>query len=320
MLSKPAKRRRRQRGFTLIELLVVIAIIAILVSLLLPAVQQAREAARRTSCKNNLKQLGIALHNYHDNYRQFPPAEIHRARPNGSWICNAGPGRTWGSSAGHWPMLLMPFMDQGPVFDKINFGLRWNNGQNRQYFRTKYPGLICPSHPFPDRRWATWSHILHYHAVIGTRWTGSFECTTSSNGMFHYNSKIGLKDVTDGSSNTLLLVEALSYEPIHPNSRRGAACTGPLNRGRVCDGRGMRFSAVSRLGIDRNPRGQYNADRDRVIKPNSVDRWFAPSSFHPGGIHGLLADGSVRFVNENLDNGVWWSLGTKAEGEVTGEF
>lgn len=295
---------RRQRGFTLIELLVVIAIIAILIALLLPAVQQAREAARRTSCKNNLKQLGIAMHNYHETHRVFPPAEIHRARGNGSLICAPGTGQTWGSSAGHWPMLLMPFMDQKVVYEKMDFGRAWNHASNRNYFLQSYSTLICPSHPFPKQVWASWSRILNYHAVIGTSWTGSFECCSASNGVFHYNSKVRIGDITDGTSNTVAIAEAISYEPVHPRSVRGAACTGPLNRGRVCDGRGMRFSAITRL----------------TVNPNGVDRWFAASSFHPGGCHGLLADGSVRFINENINNGIWRALGTRASGEVIGEF
>jgi len=123
----------RQRGFTLIELLVVIAIIAVLVSLLLPAVQQAREAARRTQCRNHLKQLGLALHNYHSSQNVFPPGYVAGA---------AYPATTngWG-----WCAQLLPQLDQGPLYDTINFSLAVENSANLPVWSVTLPGLVCPS-------------------------------------------------------------------------------------------------------------------------------------------------------------------------------
>src|SRR5262245_42410440 len=117
MLSSVASgRRRRASAFTLIELLVVIAIIAVLVALLLPAVQQAREAARRSQCKNNLKQFGLALHNYHEAFSTFPMAETN---PSNGPACNGGPGAGWCGFSVH--VMLLPYLDQGPLYNQINF-------------------------------------------------------------------------------------------------------------------------------------------------------------------------------------------------------
>lgn len=140
-----------RNGFTLIELLVVIAIIAILIALLLPAVQQAREAARRTQCKNNLKQLGLALHNYLDTHSKFPPAEVHP----GDFITG---GRTggWGGIRGNWVVYLMPFYDQAPAYNTIDFSQSLvNNATNAAVLGQNYEQLLCPSNPLvltPDIR------------------------------------------------------------------------------------------------------------------------------------------------------------------------
>src|SRR5213080_4240479 len=115
-------RQLRRTGFTLIELLVVIAIIAVLIALLLPAVQQAREAARRSQCKNNLKQLGIALHNYHDTHRTFPPEKVMQQLTNSLLECEA-PTNSWDRVPGNWEILLLPYLDQGPAYNQINFNV-----------------------------------------------------------------------------------------------------------------------------------------------------------------------------------------------------
>src|SRR5581483_3510770 len=129
----------RRRGFTLIELLVVIAIIAILIGLIMPAVQQAREAARRTQCRNNLKQIGLALHNYHDAHRMFPPGYVDRnGNPNVTPDNDLGPG--WG-----WASFLLPQMDQVPVYSQINFSAGVGTGPNTAVSRLALTALQCPS-------------------------------------------------------------------------------------------------------------------------------------------------------------------------------
>jgi len=318
-------RSRRQRGFTLIELLVVIAIIAILIALLLPAVQQAREAARRTQCRNNLKQIGLALHNYHDVYGRLPPEKIMGEKAGGVLKCGVGGSRTWDSEAGNWALFIMPFVEKSNEFQQLDFNFRYNQAPNAAIFRTTYTGMECPSNPFsfnnirnlPGWGWSGRTAVLHYYAVIGggtAQITGihggenSMECNRSTNGMFHHNSSVRLTDAKDGTSNTAMIAESIGYEPMHP----GRATVGggpnpvchsngqPYDPNIVCDGRGLRISAITRL---------------RFV-PNSVERWFNAGSRHTGGSQICLADGSVQFISENIDQGVWQELGSRASGNV----
>lgn len=317
-------RFRPRRGFTLIELLVVIAIIAILVALLLPAVQQAREAARRSSCKNQLKQIGVAMHNYHDTHGMFPCEKIMRQRGNGSLICSAGGGRTWDADPGNWAVLIMPQLEQKNAYEALNFSRRYNQAPNNAIFQKSYDAFECPSNPFDygnirnQAGWA-WSGrtaVLHYYAVVGGGnggFTGSsssersFECNRNSNGIFHQNSSTRMRDITDGTSSTAMVAEALGYEPQHPgvnSSGPGGCARASYDPTKVCDGRGLRISAITRLNLP----------------PNSVERWFNAGSFHTGGSQICLADGSVRFISENINRGTWNELGTKSSGGVIGEF
>ena len=314
---------RRKRGFTLIELLVVIAIIAILIALLLPAVQQAREAARRASCKNNLKQIGIALHNYAETFGKFPPEKIMRQRPNGSLVCAVGGGRTWDADPGNWALLIMPYLERINEYKRLNFGRRYNQSPNAQIFRSAYKAFECPSNPFDYNSirnhagwaWSGRTAVMHYYCVIGGgsaqirgsfRGENSMECNRRTNGIFHQNSSLSFRDITDGSSNTAMVAEALGYEPMHPGRARirsgpNPACRGigrPYNPNMVCDGRGLRISAETRLRLP----------------PNSVERWFNAGSWHTGGCHMLFADGAVHFISENISRNVWQEMGTKGSG------
>ncbi|GAB4137729.1 MAG: DUF1559 domain-containing protein [Planctomycetaceae bacterium] len=319
-------RFRRRRGFTLIELLVVIAIIAILIALLLPAVQQAREAARRTQCKNNLKQIGVALHNYMETFTVLPPEKIMGQKSNGALFCAAsGGGRSWDNNPGNWAVLLMPFLERRNEYNRLNFARRYNQSPNANIYRRAYREFQCPSNPFdfstirnePGWGWSGRTAVLHYYCVTGGGgggYGGSFpgesstECNRRSNGIFHQNSNTSDRDIKDGTSNTAMVAETIGYEPMHPgratiNSGPNPACRGtggPYNPNIVCDGRGMRISALTRF----------------LRPPNSVDRWFNSGSFHVGGCHVLFADGAVHFVSENINLGVWREMGTKASGNV----
>src|SRR5215471_1612579 len=199
--------RCRKRGFTLIELLVVIAIIAVLVALLLPAVQQAREAARRSQCKNNLKQIGLALHNYHEQHKQFPPLAIWAYLPPGQTALQPGMQRNY-----TFLTLLLPHLDQGPLYNQINFtlpllGQRTSAGN--LISATKLPVLMCPSDqtyttPPYDLSWTNYSGSAMYWAIWG--WT-----TDPWSGVFTDFQNTSINDIKDGTSTTIAVGETSTY-------------------------------------------------------------------------------------------------------------
>ncbi len=194
---------KRKKGFTLIELLVVIAIIAILIALLLPAVQQAREAARRSTCKNNLKQLGIALHNYHDSHRTFPPngvggtTENTGGRYNQNWLA-------WSGFA-----MLLPFVDQAPVYNKIDFNYRWDNNNggtvNNTMARTRIPVFQCPSDPGSSAFYTGNLSPNSYGLSTGPASNWSMRRTNPGFATLRKGSM--MRDLTDGASNTIVASE-----------------------------------------------------------------------------------------------------------------
>jgi prepilin-type N-terminal cleavage/methylation domain-containing protein/prepilin-type processing-associated H-X9-DG protein len=203
MSTIPNLRQRRIRGFTLIELLVVIAIIAILIALLLPAVQQAREAARRTQCRNNLKQLGLALHNYHDTHGIFPGNGVaSTAIPGGNYRA------AWMSFSGL--AMLLPYVEQSNIYNQLDFNLRWNrnlNGnRNDTLTRTKMPAFVCPSDPAANttytRRLAPTSYC--FSTGPGSHW--SLRRNPVGFATLYNGSRI--RDITDGTSNTIAMSEA----------------------------------------------------------------------------------------------------------------
>ena len=300
--------RRCREGFTLIELLVVIAIIAILVALLLPAVQQAREAARRSQCKSNLKQLGIALHNYHEVHNTFPPLKVHdEAFLNGS-------NNDWGTNAGSWPTLLFPFADQTAAYEEINFDLRWDAAgtANKAVIDRKYNFMICPSNPLADKRTGNGfdSHIIHYFGVYGSadppggrarqQWAIGNTGNYNRRGMMYHNSSISDAEITDGTSNTLALMEVRGYQPASPTD-----IVSPV------DGRGMRWEIGT--GTCLQP---INGIHNFGCGGCGGCRWENASSFHTGGAHGLLADGAVKFISDNVDSNTYLHYGGIADGET----
>lgn len=307
---------RKCRGFTLIELLVVIAIIAILVALLLPAVQQAREAARRTQCKNNMKQLGLAMHNYHDTHNSLPLG-VHAA---------------WGMS---WTWAILPYIEQTAVFDimpdPVSDSGWWGGTDQRsldliRLAQTGMPTFICPSQPDGPREGRninglTERGIGSYLACAG----GDAQHDNlgangmdRSNGLFHAvrmntgsprGRTFRLRDVTDGLSNTVLIGEA----EYNLDANKGCdICDRYLFYHMNADsGNGSDFSEV--LGstyYSINPDAQNNAERECAF-----------GSFHTGGANILLGDGRIRFVSENVDLvEVWRALGSRDGGEVVGDF
>lgn len=339
--------RRRSSGFTLIELLVVIAIIAILVALLLPAVQQAREAARRTSCKNNLKQLGLALHNYHDTFNVFP---------------DAGYRNPSGEASRSWFVSLLPQMDHGAAFNQMTFdgtdfgGERGVDHNWRVLSEMRVSALLCPSSPLPEvttkslagkPTQSTYSdapddYTLQTASYVGI--SGAFNAMTSTGTLsgtpssFYWTgyggmtgtgiivpsgkaaSKVSFRDVTDGTSNTMAIGEQSGF---YVNG------SGGTEDRRSSRGWGGAWGADTN-GWTNSPTAFWaNAVTIRYeINRSALDWWAitegAPNtpltSAHEGGMQATLADGSVRFISENINFPTLVGLCHRNDGAVLGEY
>ncbi len=340
-----------QRGFTLIELLVVIAIIAILVALLLPAVQQAREAARRSQCRNNLKQLGLALNNYHETCRTLPPGRIRSSVD--------GQGRCFSAYA-H----LLPQLDASPLFRQVNFNANPDDpaangtalGQTINFF-------LCPTDSFAILQSNTVGGVVvnsavhNYPLCTGTtlplspRNPGGVPVT----GVFFENSNTRFQDVRDGSSQTVCISETVKSTPGGPTVWDGGsptngfvltqgndnAANGPelTNYATQCHGAGLVLQQTrgSRWLIGAPGHSMYNHlrtpnDRDvdcRGGLPHSIrtNFWWdrlslnvAARSQHTGGVHALFVDGHVQFINNGISLATWQALGSRNGREVVGEF
>lgn len=303
MLGLRSKRTRD--GFTLIELLVVIAIIAILIALLLPAVQQAREAARRTQCKNNLKQMGIAIHNHHDVQGDLPMGT------RGGW------GWTWHA-------YILPYMEQNNLYERIApdpldrdsgylTGGDWRSARIREAVGTKIDGFHCPSHPGAvshsggsgSTAWVR--HYSHYNANAGHARTGSpFDNEMDNlNGVMFDQSEVKFRDITDGLTNTVLVGDVINSVANPPSQwwhRYYIFCSNSDS------GSG---NDMSRMLCTTG----YATDANRRCTPNA-NQELAFGSYHPGGAQVVMVDGSARFVAETVDHDVWRAVGTRAGGEV----
>lgn len=297
---------RRHNAFTLIELLVVIAIIGILVAILLPAVQAAREAARRTQCHNNLKQIGVALHNYHDTLKTFPPG----------WLADEPLGEPgWGLLA-H----TLPFMEYQNLHDQIDFNHGIGEEINEEPRMAHIPIFICPSDTSinivelghleddHDHDHDPFMPVLHgdddddhdhdheepifvsksnYSGVFGD--TEIDESPGSGRGMFYFYSKVRMRDIHDGTSNTFLMGE-----------------------------RSIEMGGISWVGVFHDadaPFARHLGSCDHV--PNSPSGHFEDfRSFHPQGANFLMADGSVHLIPDTIDLKVYKGLSTRNKGEI----
>jgi prepilin-type N-terminal cleavage/methylation domain-containing protein/prepilin-type processing-associated H-X9-DG protein len=295
---------RARRGFTLIELLVVIAIIAILIALLLPAVQQAREAARRTQTRNHLKQIGIALHGYHERYGRFPSGWIG--------VTNRQPD-VEGESGWGWAAMILPDLDQQPLFDQLDFHQTPAAPANALARRRALPVFRCPSDSSPER-WDLEEEdnpgtilaslpTANYVGNFGT--TELHDCeglavgnTCRGDGVFFHNSSVRFQDIRDGSSNTFLVGQRKTDETQSPPWH--STWVGVIAGGEEA------FARI--LGA---------ADHTPNHPAAHLEDF---SSNHAGGVHFLFGDGRVRFVSENIDHDLYQSLATRANNEPVGEF
>ena len=313
MALAPAPRRRS--GFTLIELLVVIAIIAVLIALLLPAVQQAREAARRTQCRNNLKQWGLAMQNYHDSMGTFPMGAMN----------TAGLRRTWVQS-------LWPYIDQSPLYNQYNFSQPFYLPPN--CVQNSTTGLIAQPLPIyycPSSRSPAWWQGDPYYRCRGNyvvNWGNNYApapspppvtplaapfAWTGGNPSAPQCSRIS--DFTDGTSNTLLMSENRIPGSDNQYDTRGDFFNDDANF--------MGFAFMT-LNTPNTGTDNTNACVSTSI-PNAPcaatgNNQLAARSNHVGGVHVLLGDGSVRFASNNISLAVWQALGSLNAGDIVGNF
>ena len=301
--------RPRRPAFTLIELLVVIAIIAILIGLLLPAVQKVREAASRMKCTNNLKQIGLGLHNYHGTYGYFPPGFTSQALTvNGDSL---GPG--WG-----WAAHLLPYVEQDPLYKTIRLDLDIAHPANAAPRVQSLPVYLCPSDNPPGPTFTVVSDdagapicpvaFANYVGVGGTYEVTDFPDTNT--GVLLRNSKYRVTDITDGSSNTLMVTERHSGRS--PMTTWVGAVTNSINppRNPGYDDEEPATLCLANIG----------EPADGRTPNNPLDHVEDPSSRHPGGVNALFGDGSVRFIKNTINPVTWSALGTRAGGEVLGDY
>jgi len=303
-----------RRAFTLVELLVVIAIIGILVALLLPAIQAAREAARRTQCSNNLKQLGVGFHNYHDTHRVFPPSCVKEKFQDAAGSAQAT----------LWSGMLLPFLEQDAIWNQITgmgFGIVWNDdGVNEDVARTKLPSFQCPSAPESNETFDDGGVNPRYRSNYGVVTSGTVGINLNpygiainrsgennnhmdDGGLAHgrwdaaftmQNTALTFADIVDGTSNTIFVGERArwtlgqrNYVYIAtPNAQNAHA----------------KFSGSTGIEINSKDTGHRG--------------WAGFHSMHPGGAQFLFGDASNRFISENVNDYLFSSLGTRFGGEA----
>ena len=334
--------RNSPRGFTLIELLVVIAIIGVMVALLLPAVQAAREAARRMQCKNHLKQIGLAVHNYESSLRQFPPsasiASSAAINTNSSWSVH---GR------------ILPYLEQGALYDRVDLDVGWDN--QAVISGLKIPVYSCPSDPNSDTprdvspKLASPLFPTTYGFNFGTWLVYDPVTRQIGDGAFGPNSRIGFRDFTDGTSNTMMAAEVKARQFYGRNEPPvGGTATPPPNLpaviGRIpsgfawCrpnghtewpDGRVHHQGFTTTAGPNHHvalasasnqcPAGadiDYTSQQEATSDTAATFAVITSRSYHSGLVQVVMIDGSVRTVSDSIALEVWRALGTRAGGEL----
>ena len=370
-MSTPRALRRSRVGFTLIELLVVIAIIAILVALLLPAVQQAREAARKASCQNNMKQIGLAAHNYLSQFKVFPGAALGPTVGSGNNFREAHSGF----------LGMLPYLDQGAYYAKlkaegfprlrVDFGTSGSGATitTGAPYKVNIPTLLCPSDGTDPHSWGSTNYGFNWGDNAADR--GDIGRKPPGRGMFVTADFIGIEDVRDGTVSTMLLAEigrssgdrafqgsVLSVSGFSMSTDNGiganvasnclteattAASGGVVEPGRYPEGKSIASSPARGDGWASSM--PFRSGFHAILPPNGptcsnttntpFNGIFTAGSYHPGGVHAVMADGSVHFINDSIDSGdpalanvrsgmspygTWGALSTRKGKETVGEF
>ena len=316
----------KRRGFTLIELLVVIAIIAVLIALLLPAVQQAREAARRSQCKNNLKQIALALHNYMDTTSAIIPRGVnHSSGPDCCCVTDNG-------QVGHTiHTMLLPYIDQLPVYNLANFEVVAGHANNVAAAKARIPIYICPSailppvpasgaqpHNYPAAGTAHGYGLCGIHGsektngIFASRWglrsypaPGGSQANQNTGPFTLTDPQMRIAMIADGTSNTMAFSE---FAHGRPNALPVGHAWG---ESWFVPNFGSTEFTISSNSTPNNPAPTY-------LAPDS--NYGTVRSYHVGGAHAVFADGSARFISENISGTIWVAIGTPRGGDAVGEF
>jgi prepilin-type N-terminal cleavage/methylation domain-containing protein/prepilin-type processing-associated H-X9-DG protein len=339
-----------RRGFTLIELLVVIAIIAVLIALLLPAVQAAREAARRAQCTNNLKQIGLALQNYHSSNGSFPLGTA-AAVAGGSYGMGA---QNWGSFSCF--AMMLSYLEQAPIYNACNFNwtVSWGQGQymNSTVYNANLNVFLCPSDGKSGTATSASYNNCNYFGSMGTT---TNPWATTATGIFANTTSYAIASVTDGTSNTVAFAEGLVGDNMHFTRWRDGLAAGTGYAGEVYDANqnmtGVMLdiqnctqyfnTKINNAGFEDKGLKWANGSPaltifNTIVPPSSQQyQWSAcrldcagcgvdygaysnASSNHPGGCNVAFCDGSVHFIKSSISMPTWWALGTKDNGETIG--
>jgi prepilin-type N-terminal cleavage/methylation domain-containing protein len=326
--------RSIRSGFTLVELLVVIAIIGVMVGLLLPAVQSAREAARRMSCQNNLKQLGLAIHNYHDTHRIFSPGVVNPRDPNP----NGANGSGTPAIGANWAAFLLPFIEQPALWEEVSTIGRekreivdwYGNGvyinRNMTVGSQPLPAFSCPSHPSADHQFGNGTGMEHlgrgnYAANYGKGGYGQSHTGDGRiGGPFANNGKIRIADVLDGTSNTIMTSE-LKFRVTGSNrseDTRGVWAYGAMCASLFTTRTGPNSATPDGVwGCRSEPREGMPCVQ---IGSPYTENYSAARSYHKGGVLAGMTDGSINFFSDSIALDIWQALGTRAGGETISSF